>query len=328
MSNSAASLSVAFATYPTAFATPGGGEMQMKKTLAALKSLGVTASYLNTHRPWSGQHIKLLHLFSVNSSMELFSNICIELKLPCVLSPILWPTDNPNLESDRIRHILLRASVILTNSATETAVIREKMSIPSEVLFREIVNGVDVDIFRNVRCLEKSVDSKTVLSIANIEPRKNQLALLEACMRLGKTLLVAGYVRDASYLALLERLGGRHFAYLGAVKHGSKKHLNLLATAGIFALPSWYETPGLSALEAGVAGMPIAITCVGSTRDYFEDYAHYCDPSDIDSIALAIRSAFERPPVAPEEATQHLSSFTWKRAAEQTLAVYREISLR
>lgn len=328
MSSSDTPLSVAFATYPTAFASPGGGEMQMNKTLAALQSMGVKAGYLNTHRPWSTQRVDLLHLFSVCNSIELFTNICTERKLPYVLSPILWPTHCRKEEWNRMRHILLRASAILTNSVTETAVIRQKMEIPRKVAFREVVNGVEVDVFRNIGRQEAAVDPQTVLSIANIEPRKNQLALLKACMSIGKTLLLAGNIRDASYLAQLKNLGGRHFAYLGPIKHGGKKHLNLLATCGVFALPSLYETPGLSALEAGVAGMPIAITSVGSTRDYFEDYAHYCDPREIDSIAVAICGAFERPPVAPQEATQHLSSFTWERAAEQTLAAYREVLCR
>ena len=48
------------------------------------------------------------------------------------------------------------------------------------------------------------------------------------------------------------------------------------AAARVFALPSWFETPGLAALEAGLAGCAVAITPYGSTRDYFGDLRAVC----------------------------------------------------
>jgi glycosyltransferase involved in cell wall biosynthesis len=326
MSTRASDYSVAFATYPTAFANPGGGEMQMQRTFTELDKAGVAVSYLNTHKPWDAQAIDMLHLFSVCNSMELFANICLEKELPYVLSPILWPGDYPEPERNRIRHILLNASVILTNSATETATIRQKMCIPEEVRFHEVVNGVDTEVFRRIARCKETIDPEVVLSIANIEPRKNQLALLEACLSLGKSLHIAGHARDLKYLESLRQLGGKRFIYHGPIKHGGTEHMQLLARSAVFALPSLYETPGLSALEAGVAGLPIAITSVGSTADYFGENAFYCAPDEFDSIRNALEAAFAGPFTTPESVRDRLSAFTWKRAAEETKAAYQSVS--
>ena len=48
------------------------------------------------------------------------------------------------------------------------------------------------------------------------------------------------------------------------------------------------ETPGLSSLEAAAMGKNIVVTTKGDTYDYFEDYAFYCEPDDIESIKNAL----------------------------------------
>ena len=47
----------------------------------------------------------------------------------------------------------------------------------------------------------------------------------------------------------------------------------------MFALPSWFETPGLAALEAALAGCSVVITPFGSTREYFGDLVEYARPA-------------------------------------------------
>ncbi len=56
-------------------------------------------------------------------------------------------------------------------------------------------------------------------------------------------------------------------------------------------MPSWFETTGLSSLEAAAMGCNIVITRKGDAYEYFGDYAYYCDPESPDSIFKAIEKA-------------------------------------
>jgi glycosyltransferase involved in cell wall biosynthesis len=96
------------------------------------------------------------------------------------------------------------------------------------------------------------------------------------------------------------------------------------AAARAHILPSWFETPGLSSLEAGLSGCSIATTDRGSTREYFRDLADYCDPASTVSIRRAALRAYDRP--RSEQLKRHiLDRFTWEAAGRQTAAAYDRI---
>jgi glycosyltransferase involved in cell wall biosynthesis len=84
------------------------------------------------------------------------------------------------------------------------------------------------------------------------------------------------------------------------------------------------ETPGLAALEAAACGAKLALTREGCTEEYFGDYAVYLNPDDPGSIRQATEQALsrEKRPELPEYIRQR---YTWKKAAEQLLAVYRDV---
>jgi len=87
-------------------------------------------------------------------------------------------------------------------------------------------------------------------------------------------------------------------------------------------LVSWAETCGLSSLEAGVMGCNLVITDKGDTRDYYGDYAYYCEPDSLESIQAAIITAYNSPP-NPGLKRHIRENFTWEKAAEKTLEGYR-----
>ncbi len=88
--------------------------------------------------------------------------------------------------------------------------------------------------------------------------------------------------------------------------------------AKVHILPSWFETCGLSSLEAAAMGCNIVITDKGYTREYFEDYAFYCDPASPESIRRAIDQAANAP--YPDQlGDKILNNYTWQQAAEKPL---------
>ncbi len=66
--------------------------------------------------------------------------------------------------------------------------------------------------------------------------------------------------------------------WLGRLDHHDPLLASAYAAARVFALPSWFETPGLAALEAALAGCAVVITPYGSTREYFGDLVEYARP--------------------------------------------------
>jgi glycosyltransferase involved in cell wall biosynthesis len=103
-----------------------------------------------------------------------------------------------------------------------------------------------------------------------------------------------------------------------------EKLISYYRNAKVHVLPSWFETTGLSSLEAGGMGCNLVITDKGDTREYFEDFAFYCDPSSVDSIFEAVTKA------AAANNDRRLqqkifSQYTWSNTAELTLQAYNEI---
>jgi glycosyltransferase involved in cell wall biosynthesis len=96
------------------------------------------------------------------------------------------------------------------------------------------------------------------------------------------------------------------------------------AACEVFVLPSLFETPGIAALEAGLAGAKIVITPHGGTRDYFGLLAQYVDPFSVESIRIGILSALS---ANRTDTLQHhiKKEFLWSTTAEKTLAVYQRV---
>jgi glycosyltransferase involved in cell wall biosynthesis len=97
-----------------------------------------------------------------------------------------------------------------------------------------------------------------------------------------------------------------------------------------YAFVSTSEGFGLPGLEAMSAGVPVVAASAGSLPEIYGEAARYCDPHDVDSIALALAE------VASDEhlrarlvaaGRQRAGRFSWRRTAEQTLGVYRETLL-
>jgi glycosyltransferase involved in cell wall biosynthesis len=93
----------------------------------------------------------------------------------------------------------------------------------------------------------------------------------------------------------------------------------------VFALPSLLETPGLAALEAGVAGARVVVTPYGGAPEYFGDYALYPEPRSVQAIREAILRAWNASH-DPDAQRQHLlSRYSWASVAQETLKAYRQI---
>jgi len=226
-------------------------------------------------------------------------------------------------QRNSIRHVAKKSAMLLPNSHSEYRRFAEEYKINKP--YRSIPNAIDVSIFDDTVVPNEKFKNH-VLCVGRIEGRKNQLNLIKA-------------VRDTNLsLTIIGKPSPNHMAYYKAcvqlaaesknvqiIEHISHKELAaIFKAAKVHVLPSWFETTGLSSLEAAIMGCNIVVTRKGDTEEYFEDLAFYCDPENVESIRKAVTDAYDKP-VENKLKNKVLECYTWQRAAETTLDAYQAV---
>lgn len=164
-------------------------------------------------------------------------------------------------------------------------------------------------------------------------PYKNLAGLIDAFAHVSgeQRLVLAGDHEDfgpelrtrAADLGLAGRV-----VFPGPVSEAELAALYGGALAYVFV--SLSEGFGLPGLEAMAAGVPVIAARAGSLPEVYADAARYCDPLDTGSIAAALTEIAEDEELRSRLVAlgrQRAGEFSWRRTAEQTLAVYREALL-
>lgn len=318
---------VLFATHPTAFFVPGGGEVQLLKTREHLQALGVTVDPFDPWRP-EVERYDLVHVFSTFGGSENLHRHVRARGVPIVLSPILWlGGDTSPFPMEEIARIFALVDAVLPNSRAEQAAFEATLGVPG-VRYHVVPNGIDAADAEApgpgpFRARHPEL-ADFVLCVGNVEPRKNQLGLARACRKLGRSLALVGHAREEAYLAACLREGGPGTVHLGAFAHGSELLRSAYQACAVHVLASEFETPGLASLEAGVLGARLVSTRHGSAAEYLGEHAEYVD-TGAESIADGIERALARP--APGEALRAhiLARFTWPHAARAVLDAYEAV---
>lgn len=216
------------------------------------------------------------------------------------------------------RFVLESVDSILPNSRVEQAALEERFGVRHKYVV--VPNAAHARTFKLPRSTTEREPS-TVLCVGRIEPRKNQLALIRAVRNSDIHLQIAGQGGRFShrYARLCRKEAGPNVAFLGWKSPAELR--SLYQAAKVHASVSWYETPGLANLEAGLMGCTLVVTTGGSTREYFGDAAEYCVPDDPASIDRALRAALARR--SEDDLSRRITTrYTWEAAADRTLDAY------
>ncbi|MFZ3101133.1 MAG: glycosyltransferase [Desulfitobacteriaceae bacterium] len=321
---------------PDFLKNPAGDTVQMLSTGQGLKNLGVEIS-ISTDPNQLLSSFDLVHIFNITRIKEsyLFFLNAQKQQKKTVLSPVYW---NPSafLQRDKATHnalatwniaqpmrarLVRESQLLLPNGEREMDNLKQDFSKNAPYLV--IPNGFP-DSYPNLgpalfRQRFPNLPEDFILSVARISPRKNQHWLARVCQELGLPLILIGPVNDRKYFELTRSYP--NVTYLGTQQ--GKLLASAYAAAKVHALPSWFETPGLSSLEAGACGTRVLSTNQGSTYEYFKDMAAYVQPLDDSSLRLGLEKALS---LSPLPLTEHIQRhYPWSKVAAMTLAAYQTL---
>jgi glycosyltransferase involved in cell wall biosynthesis len=234
-----------------------------------------------------------------------------------IISPeYLW-----NGHRRSIKYVVNNASLLLPNSNSEYRRLQRHYSISKSYI--PIPNGIDPELF-DLRNNKNDRDEQLVICVGRIEGRKNQLNVIRALNGTNFTLLIIGSPakNQPKYFQACKEQAASNVTFIDDLPQDQL--LSYYSRAKVHILASWFETTGLSTLEAAYMGCNIVITDKGDTTEYFENYAFYCDPSSPLSIFAAVQQAASVP--FDERLRQKiLVQYSWSETAKQTIGAYKKI---
>ncbi|MBT9168540.1 MAG: Alpha-maltose-1-phosphate synthase [Syntrophomonadaceae bacterium] len=175
-----------------------------------------------------------------------------------------------------------------------------------------------------------------ILNPSGMIPRKNQRMLIEAFARFRLLhadryqLVMTG--SNASHYVRQVRQQIKHFGLdqdvllLPFVQE--QELVALYNGAALCVYPSLYEGFGLPVLEAMACGVPVVASSASSLPELVEDAGLLVSPRDEEAWAQAMYSVLSQEYLRRELAArglQRVRKFTWQRAVERTLQLFRAV---
>jgi alpha-1,3-rhamnosyl/mannosyltransferase len=175
-----------------------------------------------------------------------------------------------------------------------------------------------------------------ILHVGDIHPRRNLDRAVNAFRQvrssdpqsrdLAFVLVGRKLIAGDSLEAALQNDSGSGIRSLGYVAEGDLPMFYSAAAALLF--PSLYEGFGLSVLEAMACGCPVIVARGTACEEVAGTAAIAVDPQDVAAMAEGVRALLTNQDLAARYSQAGLAraeSFSWRRTAEETLAVYRKL---
>lgn len=196
----------------------------------------------------------------------------------------------------------------------------------------------DAEQLRRARRKVGLRDEPFILAIGVIEPRKNLNRLMDAFRALKQR---NGVPSDLK----LVMAGGKGWLFDDIFEHHAASPIRdhilmpgfvpdellpaLYSAADVFAFPSLYEGFGLPILEAMACGTPVVASRSSCLPEVADGAALLVDPNNVDGLIAALELALVDSDLRArliKQGRQRAREYSWRRAAEQLLGVYRRVA--
>ncbi len=276
---------------------------------------------------------------SLFHAMDFFMPGCR--RLPQILSvyDLYFLRDPASLSPASFRHygrvtdyIRSAAHVICSSEATRADVLSFAGAAPERVSV--VYPGLPREYGASGGARVAEMPERYMLFVGTVEPRKNLVRLFEAYKIARETrkdlpvLILAGRIGHGGgkILARAKALGiEKHIRHLGEID--DERLRTLYRGAEFVVYPSVYEGFGFPLIEAMASGVPVLSSNVSSIPEVAGGAAYLVDPEDTESIAGGIARLAAEPELRQEliaKGAERAKFFSWRRAAEETAAVYRK----
>lgn len=342
-------MKICFATYEGVPLAKGGPFIKITECKNHLEKLGHEVELFSM---WSSIHkikdFDIIHLVGSNFSIYGLARNLFYNKIKFIVEPVFFSTHSssylnkinsidkmtrklfPGIWFDYgfIRDICNWSEMVLPNTNDEEYLISNGFNIPVNK-FRIIPNGVserflntDPDLF-----FKKYGLKDFILNVGHIgAKRKNVLALVRALEKINHSAVIIGKILNTNESEKVKQViqKSKNILLIDELENDSRMLASAYAACDTFVLPSLFETPGIAALEAAVAGAKIVITPHGGTKDYFKDLAVYVDPKSVESIRKGIENSLN------SSKTNVLSNFIsenflWEKVAQKSVQIYEKL---
>ena len=328
-------------------AVTGGIRTQVTETVRELRNLGVEVDFISLEQ--TRFQYDLVHVFSAGPDTLGIAKQVKDTGTKLVVSPVFFSTRSAraitlSLKAEKLlgflgsgirsdfgikAQICSWADLLLPNTRPELELVRDGLGIDAGKI-TVVPNGVETR-FANADAtlfMETYFKRDVVLFAGQAGAlRKNVKLLLEAAPRIEAQIVIIGDFYDNDYsrecLQLVQKLN--NVILIETQDHDSPLLESAYAAAKVFVLPSTFETPGIAAMEAALAGAQVVITERGGTRDYFANFVEYINPNSVDELIGSINKSIEKKNSSALK-NHILENYTWPKVAALTLASYKKLS--
>ena len=323
----------------------GGPRTQVEQTARYLRHQGVEVDFFDQWEGFrSGTH-DLIHVFGANMMNYDIATRLHQFGSKFVVSSIFYSMQPPwkirmarameKTLAKKYRGVWTEYGIssaicnasngVLPNTSEEALIIESGFGVPRDKI-RLIPNGVEDRFYKADPGLfiNSYGVSDFILNVGHIGSlRKNVLGLIRALKNIDRPAVIIGKIHRNSYSdqCLKEAAANKNILIIDGLSNDSKMLESAYAACHTFVLPSYFETPGIAALEAALAGASVVITPHGGTREYFLDHAVYVNPRSLKSIEQGIRASLDRPRSSDLQ-QRILNEFLWQTVADKTLQAY------